>query len=272
VTAVVRPISGNQLDKLGRRLALPGPISDEDYELLSRVADAYQDVADRVEQRLRDLGLNATTRVKTTGTLVDKLRRTPQLSLKNIHDVAGARIVIDGGRREQDQVVERIMRAFESCPKPPERIDRREVPSHGYRAVHVIVYEDSTPTEIQVRTKLQDTWAQITEKLGDLWGRGLRYGNSPNQPDLDAGFGSSLTRGEVIATLISVSDSIAQVEIASVEEAKIRERLLSLEPAARAGLAENLDLLKERLVARQQTLQAALDTLLREIDGLGGGS
>lgn len=94
VTAVARPIPGNQLDKLGRRLALPGPISDEDYELLSRVADAYQDVADKVEQRLRDLGLNATTRVKTTGTLVDKLRRTPRLSLKNIHDVAGARPVM----------------------------------------------------------------------------------------------------------------------------------------------------------------------------------
>jgi ppGpp synthetase/RelA/SpoT-type nucleotidyltranferase len=40
----------------------------------------------------------------------------------------------------------------------------------------VIVFEDSTPVEIQIRTKVQDAWAQITEKAGDRWGRGLRYG------------------------------------------------------------------------------------------------
>jgi ppGpp synthetase/RelA/SpoT-type nucleotidyltranferase len=171
-----RPFSGKQLGKLGRRLAEPGQISDEDYEMLARVAEAYQAVLDKVEQRLRQLGFEATTRVKTTGTLVDKLRRTPTLPLGSIHDVAGARIVIDGGRQEQDQAGDRIMAAFADCPKPPQKIDRRERPSQGYRALHVIVFEDSTPVEIQIRTKVQDAWAQITEKAGDRWGRGLRYG------------------------------------------------------------------------------------------------
>jgi hypothetical protein len=141
-----RPISGKQLGKLGRRLAQPGPISDEDYEMLARVAEVYQAVLDKVEQRLRLLGYQATTRVKTTGTLVDKLRRTPHLPLGSIHDLAGARIVSDGGRWEQDQVVGRIMAAFGDYPKAPQIIDRREKPSYSYRAVHVIVFEDSTPS------------------------------------------------------------------------------------------------------------------------------
>jgi hypothetical protein len=51
-----RPISGNQLTKLGRRLAQPGPISDEDYQMLALVAEAYQAVLDKVEERLRELG------------------------------------------------------------------------------------------------------------------------------------------------------------------------------------------------------------------------
>lgn len=74
-----RPISGKQLGKLGRRLARPGPIGDEGYEMLASVAEVYQAVLDKVQERLRQLGCQATTRVKTTGTLVDKLRRTPQL-------------------------------------------------------------------------------------------------------------------------------------------------------------------------------------------------
>jgi ppGpp synthetase/RelA/SpoT-type nucleotidyltranferase len=151
-------ISGKQLNKLGRRLAAEEPITDEDYALLARVAEDYQAVLDKVEAKLQGLGYQATTRVKTTGTLQDKLRRSPHLPLKVIHDVAGARIVIEGDRAEQDQVAERIMQAFADCPKAPEPIDRRKNPSHGYRAYHVIVYEDGIPVEIQIRTKLQDTW------------------------------------------------------------------------------------------------------------------
>lgn len=126
VAPMVPKISGTQLNKLGDRLASPEPISDADYALLGQVAEGYQAVLDKVEEKLQGLGYQATTRVKTTGTLVDKLRRSPHLKLKTIHDVAGARIVIDGGRWEQDQVVERIMEAFANCPKAPELIDRRE--------------------------------------------------------------------------------------------------------------------------------------------------
>jgi ppGpp synthetase/RelA/SpoT-type nucleotidyltranferase len=96
-----RPISRTQLDKLGRRLARDEPISDDDYRILQLAAGMYQAELDSVEERLRDLGFPATTRVKTTGTLVDKLRRT-NLSLASIQDFAGARIVIDGTRYDQD--------------------------------------------------------------------------------------------------------------------------------------------------------------------------
>jgi hypothetical protein len=121
-TVAVMPlrISGKQLNKLGERLAAPGPISDEDYALFGQVAEDYQAVLDRVEEKLQGLGYQATTRVKTTGTLIEKLRRSPHLHLKAIHDVAGARIVIDGGRWEQDQVAQQIIQAFADCPKAPE--------------------------------------------------------------------------------------------------------------------------------------------------------
>jgi ppGpp synthetase/RelA/SpoT-type nucleotidyltranferase len=241
-------ISGKQLNKLGERLASPGPISDEDYALFAQVAEDYQAVLDRVEEKLQGLGYQATTRVKTTGTLVDKLRRSPHLHLKVIHDVAGARIVIDGGRWEQDQVAQRIIGAFADCPKAPEPIDRRANPSHGYRAYHVVVYEDGIPVEIQIRTKLQDTWAQITEKLGDAWGRGLRYGLGPDQPDspVDPSVQGSATRADLVGVLARLADSIDQLEAAQFQ--------LDSTGAALDGHKVQTQALMDRVLAAVSTL------------------
>jgi hypothetical protein len=50
---------------------------------------------------------------------------------------------------------------------------------HGYRAVHVIVFPEGAPIEIQVRTEWQHEWAEFFEKLADLVGRGIRYGEPP---------------------------------------------------------------------------------------------
>jgi hypothetical protein len=72
--------------------------------------------------------------------------------------------------------------------------------------------------------------------------------------------------------LIGIADGIAQVEIVSQQEAEVREKLLSLAPAARADLAATLDELKEALATRQAQLQDALDKLLSDINALGGGS
>lgn len=269
MTAMPRPMSGNQLTKLGKRLAEPGPISDEDYELLAQVAEFYQAVTDTVQGRLRSLGFEPTTRgFKSTGTMVDKLRRT-HLSLKDIHDLGGARIVIDGGRLDQDRAVERIMQAFGGCPKLPLKIDRREEPSYGYRAVHVIVYEESTPMEIQVRTKLQDTWAQISEKLGDIWGRGLRYGEGPDQPEVSLILGSPTTRGEVVERLLMFSELIDGAESNEVALSQLREELFE-PPQPGAAELERLAATQESLANSKDQLQSGLDRLLEDIRQLGG--
>jgi ppGpp synthetase/RelA/SpoT-type nucleotidyltranferase len=58
-------------------------------------------------------------------------------------------------------------------------IDRRERPQFGYRAVHVVVKEDGRYIEVQVRTVLQNTWAQVSEKFADIYGHSIKYGNGP---------------------------------------------------------------------------------------------
>lgn len=81
-------MSKGALDRLGERLALHGQIPEDDAEKFAAVADAYQDTLDQVEQHLADLGFAASTRVKTTGVLIEKLRR--ESSRLRVQDLAGA--------------------------------------------------------------------------------------------------------------------------------------------------------------------------------------
>jgi hypothetical protein len=258
--------------KLGKRLAASDQISDADYRLLAQIAEYYQAITDAVAGRLREMGLDNTTRAfKSTTTMTDKLRRT-NLPLGDIQDLAGTRIVVDGSRPDQDRIVDRIVQAFSDCQKPPDKIDRRKAgqDSHGYRAVHVIVYHDSCPMEIQVRTKLQDGWAQISEKLGDTWGRGLRYGEGPDEPGAPARPGSATTRSDVVANLQSLGNVIDGAEWREAELEGIREEMLQLDPSDRGTLPERLETVMQAVARAKEALHTALNTLLEEIGQPGG--
>ncbi|MBC5801001.1 MAG: hypothetical protein GIW94_13680 [Candidatus Eremiobacteraeota bacterium] len=78
------------------------------------------------------------------------------------------------------------------CPEPRLEIiielypearvnDRRRKPQHGYRAIHIIVHEGRCPIEIQLRTKLQNGWVQYSEKLADMHGNELKYGQGDTE-------------------------------------------------------------------------------------------
>src|SRR6266571_1017062 len=72
----------------------------------------------------------------------------------------------------QDEVIERLTGLFEKTAI----VDRREQPSHGYRAVHVIVEQSGKLVEVQIRTSLQHRWAQLCEKLSDVIDSKIKYG------------------------------------------------------------------------------------------------
>lgn len=149
----------------------------------------------KVEAVLRDeLGMAATSRLKTSTTIIDKLKRE-KTRLATMQDLAGVRIVEDMSLLEQNRVVQRITKALPNS----KIIDRRDRPSFNYRAVHVIASIDGLPVEIQIRTRLQDEVAQITEKLADLWGRQIRYGGLPDDPDLELVHGT--TRKQLVEVM-----------------------------------------------------------------------
>ncbi len=86
-------------------------ISDEDYDLLEGILGAYQAALDLAQGRLEGLGYHPTTTVKTTTTLIEKLIREQSMKMKGVQDIAGARIVVGGGRLDQNAVVGRVVGA-----------------------------------------------------------------------------------------------------------------------------------------------------------------
>jgi len=57
--------------------------------------------------------------------------------------------------------------------------NRRLKPSHGYRAVHLIVRVTDKPIEVQIRTVLQHAWAELSEKCADVFDPSIKYGGGP---------------------------------------------------------------------------------------------
>ena len=111
-----------------------------------------------------------------------------------MQDIAGCRLVVDD-ILTQDIVVENLKGLFDKVTV----VDRRERPSHGYRAVHVIVESHGKLIEIQVRTSLQQAWAQLSEKLADEVDSAIKYGGGDE---------------ELVSVLAMMSDASMDVEIA----------------------------------------------------------
>jgi hypothetical protein len=141
---------------------------------------------------------------------------------------------------QQDEVTANIIAIWPDA----EVIDRRLEPMHGYRAVHIVPRIDKCLVEIQLRTIHQDLWAQGMETWGDKWGRDVRYGGPPVEPDAPVGASGDMTRAQLIEQWKELSDRLyrmARVEnmMAQLRAAPLDERgqaeLASLETEAETG-------------------------------------
>jgi putative GTP pyrophosphokinase len=164
-------MSKTQIDRLGDRLKR-GHIEAADVRLLDEYRRSFGDAYDAVISSIRQqLALEPTgRRAKSTGAIVDKLRRE-SIRLSQIQDIAGCRLVVSD-LAEQDRVVTSLETSFDNV----DIVDRRDKPSHGYRAVHVIVCVNDKTVEVQVRSRLQHLWAELSERLADVSDPALKYG------------------------------------------------------------------------------------------------
>jgi len=169
-------ISKAQIDKLGDRLK-KGNISDADLRLLDEYRRSFTGAYETVVGIIRnEVMLEPTGRpAKSTTAISEKLLRET-IRLTQVQDIAGCRLIVVD-MVEQERVVQRLSKLFDNVSI----VDRRKQPSHGYRAVHVVVKTPAKLVEIQVRTALQQAWAELSEKLSDVIDPAIKYGEAINR-------------------------------------------------------------------------------------------
>jgi len=186
-------LSKTQVDKVGDRLRC----GEVDEDALTRLSE-YQaefDVAYAYVERIltKRMYLSVTGRpAKSTLSIIEKLKRINS-RLSQVQDISGCRVIVHA-LTDQDDVVRRARQWFPSI----EVDDKREKPTHGYRAIHLLISYAGKCIEVQVRTRLQHFWATISEKLSDTFGQGIKYGQG--DPD-------------VLAVLRELSEGIKRFEL-----------------------------------------------------------
>ena len=168
------PISKTQIDKLGNRLKT-GSYTESDLRLLDEYRRSFGEAYEAVIGTIRQRGEFPTGRLaKSTASIAEKLRRE-SIRLSQMQDIAGCRIVV-GNVVQQEHLVEALTQDFPNAAV----IDRRDNPSHGYRAIHIVVEKFGKPIEIQIRSSLQHLWAEVSEKSSDVIDPAIKHGGGPD--------------------------------------------------------------------------------------------
>jgi len=203
------------------------------HELASEVAG----IIDRTpwtspDPSWRDVRLRVSSRGKTLDTLVQKLQRS-NFGLEDIQDIAGVRV--DGDfTLTQQTIFARLLAEYFGVDERGRR-DLRDDPHSGYRAFHLWIRCPAGRIEIQIRTVGQSEWANTYERIGDVLGRGIRYGEPAH---------SELLQGAAIETQEAANQVVSQMHDLSSELRNV-ERFLDLAAATSLFGPEYFDELED---------------------------
>ncbi len=164
------PFTDDEIDALGERLRQG--ITDADR----RRYGSYRRVLNRLrfdlETELRALFPNAEvgSRTKRVETVAAKMERRAELSLSQVTDLAGCRIIVSS-RADQQAVVARLLATYDVQQVD----DKSDSPKFGYRAVHFDIRYWGQLMEIQVQTRNQHLWQMVSE-LAAGYDISIKYG------------------------------------------------------------------------------------------------
>ncbi|MFH1079588.1 MAG: RelA/SpoT domain-containing protein [Pseudomonadota bacterium] len=122
-------------------------------------------------------------RLKRMPTIIDKLKRYPAMQLTTMQDIGGVRAVLGTVEdvfslareyRDSKRLVHELTQEKDYIQKPRDEDGYRSVHLiYKYRNKHAPEY-DGLRLELQIRTKLQHTWATAVETMGTFLGQALK--------------------------------------------------------------------------------------------------
>jgi ppGpp synthetase/RelA/SpoT-type nucleotidyltranferase len=162
---------------------------------LNYITSILYDISRRV-----DKNAIVVKRLKRTPSIVGKLQRFKSMKLRNMQDIAGCRAILSK-QKHVDKVRRQLVKSQNF--KVTDYIKNPK--DDGYRGVHLICKcnngksKDNYPVEIQLRTKIQHSWATAVEIIDLFTDQSLKQ-NSGKKEWLDffkyIGFGFSRLDGD----------------------------------------------------------------------------
>jgi putative GTP pyrophosphokinase len=149
--------------------------------------------------------LSVAQRLKRLPTIVDKLKRLPDMQLARMEDVGGCRAVV-ASTPEIMSIVDdlskkktwRIVRARDYIADPK--------PDTGYRAYHFVVEKHECRIEVQLRTRSQHAWAEHVEAIDRRNpGLGLKVGQAPADVEQYFCLGAELLEAQDLGAVLETS-------------------------------------------------------------------
>lgn len=119
-----------------------------------------------------------TQRLKRLPQIIHKLNRLEKTQLARMEDIGGCRVVLIN----QDQVeaiVKKILRNWNVVREPRNYVS--EPKASGYRAIHIVMTRDEHRLEVQLRTRGQQSWANLVEELASAYGLPLKDDKGPRE-------------------------------------------------------------------------------------------
>lgn len=235
---VTRRFSKTQINKAGKLIGsggTPAEISEAREKVSNfRSAHTYPLFSVTIHVRKNALVVNPAAivarRLKRLPTIIDKLKRHPNMNVTTMHDLGGCRVILETVA-EVDALVERLQgarRAQNVITRSYDYLRRHPGPQDtGYRGVHLVYeYRATKPdflgsaVEVQIRTGLQHAWATAVETLDLFGGTRLKYGTGDE--DLKRFF-------LVVSSLMAVDEGLPQPQAAATTPEALRGELRSLE-------------------------------------------
>lgn len=132
-------------------------------------------------------------RLKKTPTISHKLLREPSMKLSRMADIGGVRAVLP----TQDAAYRVASRLRKNWTIARFRDYVGEPKADGYRALHLVNRNRGRLIEVQLRTPLQDSWANTVEAFARAIAPELKFGGGPRElRDYFIAVGESFARAD----------------------------------------------------------------------------
>lgn len=185
--------SKSQINKVGKILRVTADFSSLDFESTIGVAEkwrachaypinTFQSTLRTKLRGYRDEPIVA-QRLKRMSTIIDKLKRYPDMQLTTMQDIGGVRAILGSvedvyklakNYRENERLPHELYNEKDHIQNPRNEDGYRSLHlMYKYKNDHVKEY-NGLRVELQIRTKLQHIWATAVETMGTFLGQALK--------------------------------------------------------------------------------------------------